>query len=234
MEMQIRLSMLKALSALSLLVCASICAAQIPRLETKNGHQFATVVFTRAFGRTRPRYYSIALDSAGDAAYEYVPSSDQQSGAPYRVDFHASAALHDKVFHITEQLKFFKIPDSEIRSAPSSENLAILENQPIETLAFREGSVDNEITYHQSRNPLIQQLTKIFEDLYNTLDFGRRLSDLHQNRNPELATELKRMQQMSEHGQLEELSAVAPILQSIASDPKEDKDVRDRAEAITK
>ncbi len=40
---------------------------------------------------------------------------------------------------------------------------------------FADGSMWNQITYTSSNNPLIKQLTKLFENISATLEFGRRL-----------------------------------------------------------
>ena len=207
--------------------------AQVPRLETKNGHQFATVVFTRSFWSGHPQYYSIAIDSVGDAAYECSPRGEQQTGVPYIVEFHASALMRDRVFQLTQQLNFFQLSDSQVKSSVSS-NYFVAEDQSSDTLEFREASKDISFSYHKSGNPLIQQITSLFEGMEDTLKFGRDLTYLSQNHSPELKTELKRMQEMATHGKLLEIQAVAPALRGIASDASQNSMVRQTAQVILK
>jgi hypothetical protein len=205
--------------------------AQVPRIETRNGHVFATVTFTRSSWNGSPPYYSIAVDSEGDAAYESSPRSEEKTGVPYTVEFHATAAVHDRIFHLVEQLKFLKLSANEVQSSlPADE--AIQHDEPVDTLEFCEGSADNQITYHAAKNPLIQQVTGEFERLSTTLEFGHQLARLHQSHNPDLAKELTRLQERSRQGRIEDLPVIVPVLQEIASDKKEDKAVRQEAEAL--
>ncbi|HUB02796.1 MAG TPA: hypothetical protein VL983_08920 [Terriglobales bacterium] len=227
-------SLLFLILAVALFVFAVTPAkAQVPRLETKNGHQFATVVFMRSFWSGHPQYYSIAIDSVGDAAYECSPRLEQQTGVPYMVQFHASASMRERTFNLAQQLKFFQLSDSEVQSS-GSPNYYVAENQSKNTLEFREGTTDNSISYHESRNTLIQQITSLFEGMENTLQFGRNLTYLSRNRSPELATQLKRMQDMAAQGKLLEVQAAAPTLENIASDESLSQVARQRAKALLK
>ena len=172
---KLQISRTQALLSFFVLGCSWFALAQVPRLETRNGHVFATVTFTRSSWNGRPPYYSIAVDSEGDAAYESSPRSEETTGVPYTVEFHASAAVRDTIFHLVEQLKFLKLSANEVQSSlPAGE--AIQHNEPVDTLEFREGSADNQITYHAAKNSLIQQLTAEFEMLSTTLEYGHELT----------------------------------------------------------
>jgi hypothetical protein len=52
-----------------------------------------------------------------------------------------------------------------------------------------------------------------------TLEFGRRLRYFHRYQKLALNDELKRMEQSSHDNMLQEMQAVAPVLQEIAKDP---------------
>lgn len=213
--------------------CSCLALAQVPRIETRNGHVFATVTFTKSSWNGSPPYYSIAIDSEGDAAYESSPRSEEKTGVPYTVEFHASAPVRDKIFYLVEQLKFLKLSANEVQSSlPAGE--AIQHDEPVDTLEFREGSADNQITYHAAKNPLIQEVTAEFEKLSTTLEFGHQLTRLHQSHNPELAREMTQLQETSSQGRIEDLPVIVPALQEIASDKKEDKAVRQEAKALLK
>ena len=67
-------------------------------------------------------------------------------------------------------------------------------------------------------NQDIQELTRLFQGISTTMEFGRRLSYYYDHQKLGLDEELKRMDQMAQEGALAELQAVAPILQKIAGD----------------
>src|SRR5207302_1585737 len=83
-----------------------------------------------------------------------------------------------------------------------------------------------------SANPELQQLTAVFQEIAATLEYGRRLSSLRQNRGPELSSELRRMEEQAKRKQLREVQAVAPVLQAIASDTRVEQEARSRASAL--
>jgi hypothetical protein len=205
--------------------------SQNPQLQTKNANLFPTVIFSLAHSGENPPYYSIAIDSTGSATYQSFPYSDERTGVPYSVEFVATAATRSTIFRLTEQLHFFKGHFGSANHAPK--------NASIKTLTFREGrpdkqETDNQITYSSSGNAMIRQLTSLFERISATLEFGRRLTNLHQQHNRGIDTELKRMERMAKQGQLRELQATALVLSEIASDTTLDKLARQRAEAILK
>lgn len=209
--------------------CSSF--AQNPQLQTKNGLAFATVIFTHAFATETPRFYSIAIDSTGSATYQSAPASLAQSGVPYTLEFTASSTVKDKVFRVLGGLKFLRPAVRGIRRPIQSES--------VNTLTFREGKIDpadinndNEITYHSSTNPDIQQLTDTFERISVTLEFGRQLSSLHERRDPQINLELEHMLDLARRHQLLELFVVAPVLRQIASDENMNEVARRRARTI--
>ena len=60
----------------AILVMSCCCAfGQYSNIQTKNGSEFPTVVFSCSRRQANPPYYSIAVDSTGDATYESIPTS---------------------------------------------------------------------------------------------------------------------------------------------------------------
>ncbi|MGH9502837.1 MAG: hypothetical protein ACRD20_08305 [Terriglobales bacterium] len=210
-----------------LLVFVGYCGsagAQNPQLETKNGRRFPTVTFSSVAWGASPPYYSIAIDSGGNATYQSAPQSVERTGAPYDVEFLASASTRQTVFDKVEQLKFLKLPTQNVQHFRGPRS--------IKTLAFREGNTRNWISYQTGRNPEIRQLTSLFQNISATMEFGRRLAYLHQHGSPRISEELKHMQQLAQRGRLPELQAVEPALENIASDAKIKPADRKRAGAI--
>ena len=78
----------------------------------------------------------------------------------------------------------------------------------------------------------MQELTSFFQALSNTLEFGHRLDHYFRYQKLALDEELKKMEEMSNAGRLEEISSVAPVLQKIVDDPAVIKLVRARAEHL--
>ena len=80
--------------------------------------------------------------------------------------------------------------------------------------------------------PAVQELTTFFQGLSTTLEFGRRLDYYLRYQKLALDEELKKMEEMSNSGELDEISAVAPVLQKIVDDPAVIKVVRARAQRM--
>jgi len=72
-------------------------------------------------------------------------------------------------------------------------------------------------------NPAVRDLTAVFQNISTTLEFGRRLDYYYHYQKLALEEELKRMEQMVNEKSLEELQAVAPILQRIVGRPVGDQ-----------
>ncbi len=214
----------RVLLSIFILECSSLTSGQNPQLETKNGHAFSTVIFSWVLWSASPPYFTVAVDSTGNATYESVPQSTQKTGTQYIEEFHVSAPIRDKVFRTVEQLNFLKLPSGASNNTPATAS--------IKTLAFREENTYNEITYATPANPLIGQLTVLFQKLSATMEFGRRLTNLHQQKSDGLEPELRQMQSMAQKGELEELQAVAPVLRDIEADATVDGNARARAKAI--
>ncbi|MFZ3212350.1 MAG: hypothetical protein WA188_12630 [Terriglobales bacterium] len=142
------------------------------------------------------------------------------------VEFLASDSTRSKIFQLAQQLKFFqgrfKIGNSAKASVATN------------SLTFTDGTTENQITYTSSSEPLIKQLTMLFENISATLELGRRLEHLRHGNPSGLAAELRRMERMSKQGRLVEFRAIAPVVQQIASDETLPEISRRYARAILK
>ncbi len=200
----------------------------IPALwaQAGNGSTFPTVTFTRTLSSANPPYYSVAVSSMGSATYQSTPNSDQQTGAPYSLEFTVSNATQTQIFNLAQELNFFQRKVRKGESVPASTGSR--------SLSFTNGSTQNSISYTSSTNPQMKQLTKLFEDISTTLEFGRRLG-LLENSNPTgLTAELQRMAGVAQHGRLVEFSVIAPTVQQIATDSTVSEASRRYAQAILK
>jgi hypothetical protein len=100
------------------------------------------------------------------------------------------------------------------------------------TLTYKDAQKSTTATYNYSPVPSVEELTAFFQSLSTTLEFGRRLDYHLRYQKLALDEELKNMEETLKSGGLEEVSAVAPVLQKIADDPAVIKVVRARAERM--
>lgn len=208
----------------AMVVGSSGLFAQNPQLQTKNGRRFPTVVFSWTLWNANPPWYSIAVDSTGAATYQATPDSVEQTGVPYTVVFQTSDATRRVTFNIVRELNFLN-GDFPV-SAGSPQKV------PVRTLAYHDITFNNQITYSESTDSDIQELTSVFEEISVTFEFARKLDYLHQHDRGGLEPELIRMEASAEHHLLRELQAVTPALRSIASDASLSESVRKHALAI--
>jgi hypothetical protein len=218
------LSLRSILAGISVLVCCCALVAQNPQLQTKSGRRFPTVVFTSVLWSMNPSYYSIAVDSSGAATYQSAPNSVDSTGVPYTVVFQVSDATRRTTFIVARNLDFFRGEFPVTVGSP--------QQGPIRTLGFHDATISNQITYSDSTDSEIQELTSVFEEISTTLEFGRRLAYFHDHHESALEAELASMQKEGERHHLRELQAVASVLRSIASDKKVEQAARSRAEAL--
>lgn len=213
-----------ALLTSALLTCSSGLLAQNSQLQTMNGRRFPTVVFGSVFWNAHPPSYSIALDSTGAATYQSTQESVERTGVPYTIEFQTSDATRRVTFNIMRQLNFLNGDFAAPVGSP--------QNIPVRTLGYRDLTFNNQITYSESTDSNVQELTSVFEEISVTFEFARRVAYLHQHDKNGLEPELVRMQTSAEHHLLRELQAVTPALRNIASDASLSESVRKHAEAI--
>jgi hypothetical protein len=203
----------------------SCCCAfgQYSNIQTKNGSEFPTVVFSCSRRQANPPYYSIAVDPTGDATYESIPTSVSQTGLPYTVEFFASNATRTEIFQIAENLHFFQGHIKDSTSAQSGGT---------HSLVFIDGDTRNQAKYHEPSDPRVLALTSLFEKISNTLEFGRRLKIMEQSNPGGIEAELQQMMQMMQAQQLAEMQAVTPVLQQIEADSNLSEGSHQRARSI--
>jgi hypothetical protein len=213
-----------ALLIAAVFLCSGSLRAQNPQLHTRNGGRFPTVVFSSVLWSANPSSYSLAVDATGAATYQSTQDSVERTGVPYTVEFQASDATRRMTLNIMRQLNFLNGEFPTYSGTP--------EKVPVRTLAYHDITFDNRVTYSESSDSEIQELTSVFEEISATFEFARRLSYLHQHDKEGLEPELIRMQTSAERHMLRELQAATPALKIIASDHTLTDSVRNHAEAI--
>jgi hypothetical protein len=182
----------------------------------------AVVTFTLDFPGSEPSHYAISVSSDGHSTYDSDGKlSPDSEGDPFHLDFSMSAPTRQRVFELAERAHYF---EGEIDSR--KKNLASTGRK---TLTYKDSRRSASATYNYSPVAAVQQITQLFQSLSLTLEFGRRLQYFHRYQKLALDEELKRMEEAANGHGLEEVSAVVPILQAIASDITVINPVRARA-----
>ena len=193
-------------------------------LAIAQGPTFPTVVFTQEWWSLNPPQYKIRVNKIGNARYDSMPNSSQQSGDPYTLEFNISNATRDKIFNALQALNFFVNSIDDVVPGDSGSH----------TLVYAYMDTMNSASYHGTSNKLAQQLTTLFQGISKTLESARRIDKAHQTKDPALGDEIKSMLARAKAGELVELQLAVPVLQSITSDNSVSADVRSQAQAVLK
>jgi hypothetical protein len=100
------------------------------------------------------------------------------------------------------------------------------------TLSYQEGGRSNAAEYDYSSLEPVRQLTSLFQNIANTMEFGRRLAYYHHYQKLALDEELKNMEAQARQNELSEVQGVAPVLQEIFEDSSVINVVRARAKEM--
>jgi hypothetical protein len=210
----------------SLFASLAVLSAQNPQLQLKTSVQFPTVVFSAVRWNSDPSYYSIAIDASGTATYVSSPEGLGKTGVRYTTEFHVSDRTRRITFNLTQRLNYFAGGYGELQSSPG--------NSSVHTLAYRYGPVNNQFTYSSSADPELAELTSVFEELSQTFEYGRKLSDLQLHNHKAIIPELDAMTGRAERHALRDLPALVPILRNVASDTSIEVAARNQASALIK
>jgi hypothetical protein len=180
--------------------------------------QAATITYTQDFPGSDPSHYMISISFDGHAHYEgngrlitaSKYSTDDSVPDNEQLDFTASSSTITKVFDLAKRANYFQ-GDVENKKR----NLAFTGKK---TLTYTDGSKKNSVTYNYASVPEVQELTRVFQNLSSTLEYGRRLEYCHRHQKLALDQESKQMESTAKGGGLEDVAAVGPILQRIIDD----------------
>jgi hypothetical protein len=200
------------MSRLSRLARTALILSIAAASQAQPGAVPATVSFSLDFPQSIPDHYVITVSSDRHASYQSTGKLTPQSdpGDPFTEDFTMSADTCKRIFELAAKAKYF---EGQVDSGNKK-----LASTGVKVLKYSEGSRKTEATYNYSPNPAVQQLTAIFQNISSTLEFGRRLEFYHHHQKLALEEELKRMEEMAKSKSLDEIQALAPILQSIIAD----------------
>jgi hypothetical protein len=197
---------LRKLRAVPLLIAVPLCLAAYGQEPA------ASVSFKLDFPGAEPSHYEIVIVSDGQGSYisdgKFDDHSDPADSAP--LQFVVSENIRKQVFDLAKKSHYFagKVDSGQ-------KNIA---NTGAKTLAYKDAGHNSQATYNYSMLQPISQLTSIFQNLSNTMEFGRRLVFLHKYQKLALDDQLKRMEEMQRENSLGDVGAIAPVLKDIADD----------------
>lgn len=196
-----------------LVLMAATALAQVPQLDVERGADppvIPTVKFEFQGTGLRLDQYSLAVDSTGSAAYESRMQDTMEPGVPYTLRFTVSEATRDRLFHLARRTDYFKgeFDYTKVRVADTGRK----------TLVYLDPNGRTETTYNWSENQAIQELTRIFQGIANTIEAGRRLERLRRHDRLGIDAELRKMEDLARMQLLSELQIIAPLLRSLLRD----------------
>jgi hypothetical protein len=188
----------------------------------------ATVTFTLDFPGSEPSHYVISVSSDGHSSYVSDGKLNSQSESapddPWRLEFMVSQSANTRVFDLAQRSHYF---EGQIDSR--KKHLAFTGTK---TLTYKDAQKSTRASYNYTPEPSVQELTSFFQSLSTTMEFGRRLDFYLRYQKLALDEELKRMEEMSKSGGLQEIAALSSVLQKIEEDPAVIKVVRARAQRL--
>jgi hypothetical protein len=126
------------------------------------------------------------------------------------LEFTMSGAMQEKVFQLARNANYF--------NGNFDYTAHRVANTGKKTLGWNGSGRKFQTTYNWSDNKSVDQLTRIFEGISNTIEHGRKLQFLHRFDKLGLEAELKNMEALAQSGSLAEIQIIAPSLENIAND----------------
>jgi hypothetical protein len=157
--------------------------------------------------------YSITVQADGNTHFQGTPAPEGAVGDTdlFQQEFTMSEANRVKIFGLAKKLNYFHGNfDSHLKKIAQTGS---------KTLQYKSATAYGTTTYNWSENADVQELTRLFGAIANTLDCGRKLTFQYRFDKLGMDTRLKELEDLRASHYAEELSAIAPILRKIADDP---------------
>lgn len=172
----------------------------------------STVTFKFNWDEGRPwSDYTFTVAESGATHFSGTGNADENGADDhFEQDFTMSQAGLQKVFAAAKMTDYF-----HGQFEGKQKNIARTGSK---TLEYHSPSTVGSVTYNYSPNPNIQQLTKLFQSIALTLDYGRKLAFEYRFDKLGMDKRLQELTDLRANGLAEEMQAIAPILQKIADD----------------
>jgi hypothetical protein len=156
--------------------------------------------------------YSIQVQFDGKTRFNGTPNPSQAGDTdPVQVNFIISEINRQNIFDSARRLNYFQ--------GDFDSHLKRIAQTGAKTLTYKSSQVQGSSTYNYSQNPDVQQLTQLFLGLATTISYGQRLAWSYRYDKLGLDQLLHEMKDLQAGHQIEELSAIEPMLRKIADDP---------------
>ena len=175
------------------------------------------VAFKFSWDQGRPwTSYTISVDDAGNAHFEGVGNPiESGENDNFSQDFSMSDINRQRVFDLAQKSNYFR---GNVET--KQKNIAKTGQKTLEYHSTAGGqTLATSATYNYSPDQDIQELTRLFQAIATTIDFGRKLAFQYRFDKLGLDARLHSLQEMQASHFAEEMSAIEPILQKIAADP---------------
>lgn len=179
----------------------------------------ASVIFKFDWSQGHPWVsYTISVDGAGKAHFQGIGNTaNNGDGDPFSQDFVLSDGNRQKIFDLAKGADFF-----QGTLEAKAKNIAKTGQKTLEYHGMVPGDskpLNSSAVYNYSESPDVQELTRLFQAIATTIDFGRKLAFQYRFDKLGLDARLNSLKDMQASHFAEELQAIEPILQKIASDP---------------
>ena len=187
-----------------------------------------TITFDLLWEAATPQNYTITIESSGKAKYvsrnpTWPPDGDDGPVPDYQMEFTLSPASRDRLFTLARNNSYFN---------GNFEYKHKVANTGRKTLTYADPARHFETVYNFSENKDIDEITKLFQGISNTIEHGRKLQFMRRFDKLSLDSELKGMEEMARSGYLAEIQIIAPILQNLANDTSVMHMARQRAQRL--
>jgi hypothetical protein len=216
--------------------------------STLIAQQDATISFKQVWKQAQPAEFAIVVHRNGQVEYtsmdkdltppqernapvesnaeQSAQAQDAASQDAFHKQFEASEGLWDKLAGLAKQANYFDGQFDFTKHAIAQTGK--------KTLTYSDLTRHTSTTYNYSEDPSIQELTAVFQGISSTIEGGRKLEFDRRFDKLSLDQDLKGLEDMSNSGRLEQVQAIAPLLQQLANDRTVLHIAQQRAQRILK
>jgi hypothetical protein len=194
------------------LVCLLTALPSLQAQPTAPANGLPSITFNLNWNQGRPWVdYTITVSENGATHFSGKGNpADGGDGEAVQRDFTMTEANRQKIFEWAKAANYFE-GEYETRQ----KNVA---KTGTKTLEYHSSSVNHSTTFNYSPNQNIQQLSKLFQSIATTLDFGSKLTFQYRFDKLGMDACLQQLTDLQASGFVEELQAIEPILRKIAED----------------
>jgi hypothetical protein len=187
-----------------------------------------TVIFDQYWEAATPQNFTITQRASGAAKYASrnptrTSQGEEAADPDYLLEFTMSPANRDRVFTLAKTLNYFNGNFDYKHKAAFTGTKTMIYADPVRYF---------KTSYNYSENKDIDELTRLFQGISNTVEHGRKLQFVRRFDKLGLERELKGMEELARNGYLAEIQIIAPTLQSIANDSSVLHMARERAQRL--